>query len=430
MNPLAIELNEKLSGCVAGRLLSGFGRRIYFPNGIIAQGAQAKKQAHFANATIGMAYSLGKPLMLSTLARYMPMFTSSEIVAYAPTAGIEEVRILWKKLLLEKNPSLNENFISLPVVVPGITAGISYTADLFLDETSTILASYPSWDNYKLIFEDRSGAKLLGIPFFNKEDGLDLEKIGNAIDEEAKKGSVRMILNFPNNPSGYSPTKREVDALSGCFVNAAEKGADVLVICDDAYFGLFYEEETCKESIFSHLCGAHERILAVKTDGPTKEDYSWGFRIAMITMGSKGLNQTQFDAINTKLMGTIRSSVSCSNTPAQNFFLKTCGDKNTLPEKEGLFNLLKRRYKTVKKVVEENAGNRFLTPLPFNSGYFMCMHCNGIDAELLRKKLLAEHGIGVVALGQDYIRLAFSSFEEAEIPKVFKIVYKTAGEIQ
>ncbi|GMO48616.1 MAG: aminotransferase class I/II-fold pyridoxal phosphate-dependent enzyme [Termitinemataceae bacterium] len=431
MNQLALALNETLENCVAGRLLSKFGKRIYFPKGIIAQGAEAKKDAHFANATLGMAYQNGRPLMLSSFARLMPTLTSAEMVAYAPTAGILEVRDLWKKQILEKNPSINSNYISLPVVVPGITAGISYVADLFLDEGGDFAAGAPAWDNYKLVFEDRRGANLIGIPFFGEKDGasyFDINNIIRKLKDEAKKGPLRIILNFPNNPSGYSPSSGEMDALVDCITCIADGGTDVLVISDDAYFGLFYEEETCKETIFSRLCGAHERILAIKTDGPTKEDYSWGFRLAMVTFGSKGMNAAQFDALTTKLMGTIRSSVSCSNTPSQSFLIKTYKDDKTAVEKVELFDLLKRRYLAVRSFVSKNS-SACLIPLPFNSGYFMSFHCVNIDAEKLRLELLQRHGIGTVSIEGCYLRVAFAAVEEADISSVFKLIYETANSL-
>ena len=54
LNPLAQELNDILDNTVAGALLSDSGRRIFFPKGIIAQGAEAKAHASYANATIGI----------------------------------------------------------------------------------------------------------------------------------------------------------------------------------------------------------------------------------------------------------------------------------------------------------------------------------------------------------------------------------------
>jgi aspartate/methionine/tyrosine aminotransferase len=427
MNTLAYKLNETLRGTVVDRLLSDFGKRIYFPRGIIAQSAEAKKAAVKANGTIGMAYSNGDPLILPAVKRCLPDFKPEEIVAYAPTAGNEKVRELWKNQLLQKNPSLNPANISLPVVTPGITAGISYTAELFLNTGQTILSASPAWDNYSLIFEERCGGIMRGVPFFDDEDRLDIPKIKAAIQEEALKGSVRVILNFPNNPAGYSPVTAEVKALVECIYEAAESGADIMVICDDAYFGFFYEDNIYKESIFGLLAGLHERVLAIKTDGPTKEDYSWGFRLAMVTIGSKGLRQEHFDALVTKFMGAIRSSVSCSNTLAQSLFIKACNDDTASAWKSDFFKILKERYKAVREFIQAHKDHPRLSPLPFNSGYFMCLRCKGVDADWLRRGLLEKHGIGVIAFGSEYIRIAFSSIEKELIPEVFAAIYDTAS---
>ncbi|MDR2510034.1 MAG: aminotransferase class I/II-fold pyridoxal phosphate-dependent enzyme [Spirochaetaceae bacterium] len=428
MNKLAEELNSVLDKCVAGRLLSRFGRRVYFPKGIIAQSAEAKKSAWTANATIGMAFHRGKPMILSALSENLPHLTEAETVAYAPTAGVEQVRELWQRLIIEKNPSLKKEAISLPVVVPGITAGISYTADLFLDAGQKLITNEPCWDNYGLIFEERREAVLHSVRFLN-DSGLDIDAIKTAIEKDAKTGAVRVIFNFPNNPSGYSPTESEADALCECLKKAADGGADVLVICDDAYYGLIYEDETCKESIFCRLSGLHERILAVKADGPTKEDYVWGLRVALLTFGSKGMNQADFDALNSKLMGAIRSSVSCSNTPAQYLLLKTFAGPNTAAEKTHYRAILKRRYKAVREFVEARKNHKILKALPFNSGYFMSFECHGIDAETLRKELLSGHGIGTVSFGGTYLRLAYAALNEEQIPNILETIFKTAEEL-
>jgi len=80
----------------------------------------------------------------------------------------------------------------------------------------------------------------------------------------------------------------------------AQKDCDVLVICDDAYFGLAYESDIYGESLFGALSKLHERVLAVKVDGPTKEDYVWGLRMGFITFGSAGLDDKGYDALVTK----------------------------------------------------------------------------------------------------------------------------------
>jgi aspartate/methionine/tyrosine aminotransferase len=393
----------------------------------VAQSAEARKSARTANATIGMAYSGGKPMILSAIADSMPTLSPEQSVAYAPTAGVEQVRGDWKNLILRKNPSLKADKISLPVVVPGLTAGISFMADMFVGEDSTIIACDPCWDNYSLIFTERRNGALRGVPFISSGPGLDLETIGRAVREEARTGKVRIILNFPNNPSGYSPTRAEAEALAGFCVEAASGGADVLVLCDDAYFGLFYEPEIYQESIFSLLADSHERILAVKIDGPIKEDYVWGLRTGFVTFGSRGLATEHYDALITKLTGAIRSSVSCANTPAQHIIIKALEDPRTAKEKVRFQDIMQKRYDAVKEFLAKNPDHPALKPLPFNSGYFMCFRCEGISAEALRQELLHGKGIGVVALGDNCLRVAFAGLDLEQIPPVYRTIYDTAA---
>jgi aspartate/methionine/tyrosine aminotransferase len=427
MNPLADELNTILEDTIAGRLLSDLGRRYYFPKGIIAQSAEAKKAATLANGTIGMAYTNGKPLILSAIADNMASLTPEESVAYAPTAGIEKARTVWKEMMIQKNPSLDPAHISLPVVVPGLTSGLSCTADMFLNKGTGLITSDPCWENYSLIFELRREAEIIPVPFFSKGPGLDMEAISAAVRRQAKNGAVRILFNFPNNPSGYSPTVEEEETIVSLIREIAEAGTDVLVICDDAYFGLFYEDNISPESLFVRFANIHERVLAIKIDGPIKEDYVWGLRMGFLTYASKNLNQTHHDALVKKLMGAIRSSVSSANTSAQHLMLKAMEDPRTPGEKAAYRALLQRRYNLVKDFINAHPNHPVLRPLPFNSGYFMCFHCNA-DAEILRQELLSKHGIGVIALGEHCIRVAFSSIDEDKITAVYQKIYDTAAE--
>jgi repressor LexA len=67
--------------------------------------------------------------------------------------------------------------------------------------------------------------------------------------------------------------------------NNADNGDIIVALIDDAYFGLVYEAGISTESIFAKLSNLHEKILAVKIDGATKEDYVWGFRVGFFFLG-------------------------------------------------------------------------------------------------------------------------------------------------
>jgi aspartate/methionine/tyrosine aminotransferase len=148
--------------------------------------------------------------------------------------------------------------------------------------------------------------------------------------------------------------------------------------------------------------------------------------MGFITFGCKGLNADHYDALIKKLMGNIRSSVSCSNTPAQYLMLKTSKDPRTAQAKEKNYSALKQRYTAVKQFIASNELPSTLAPLPFNSGYFMSFRCIGIKAEELRQDLLNNHGIGTIAIGKNYVRVAFSSIDLEQIPLVYKTIYDVA----
>ena len=427
INPLAQELNDALKGTTPGELLSDVGTRLYFPKGIIAQSAEAKKLGKTANGTIGTTVVEGKPIMLPSIKKYVPDLTSSELVGYAPTAGNPDLRAMWKESIIRKNPLLKDKKFSLPVVVPGLTAGISYLADLFLDETKPLVAADPSWDNYVLIAEARRNAKFVQFKMF-KDGKFNIEGLKETMQKQAESGSVRILLNFPQNPSGYSPTSGEAKQLVSIVKEIAEKGAKVMVWCDDAYFGLNYEDNIEKQSLFAYLCDLHKNVLAAKIDGPTKEDFAWGFRTGFITFGCKGLSDAQYEALVKKLMAAIRSSVSCAATPSQSLILKAASDGKLEEEKAEFRKILERRYKLVRDFVSTHE-SKFIKPLPFNSGYFMSFDTMSIDAEKLRQKLLNDRGIGTISIDVKTLRVAFSSLDEEKINIVYQAIYDVADEL-
>jgi hypothetical protein len=84
----------------------------------------------------------------------------------------------------------------------------------------------------------------------------------------------------------------------------------------------------------------------------------------------------------------------------------------------------------VKKTLSDSRFSKVWTAYPFNSGYFMCLKLNGIDAEQLRIRLLEEYGIGIIAVGQSDVRIAFSCVEEKDIPALFDLMFRCAKEMR
>jgi aspartate/methionine/tyrosine aminotransferase len=428
MNPLASELNAVLKGSVADALLSSLGKRLFFPKGIVAQSAEAKKHATRANATVGIATAGGKPVFLQAIRSLIPDLDPDEIFPYAPTQGVEKLRELWKKELIQKNPDIGSASFSLPLVVAGLTCGISTLADLFLDRGDTMVLPDLHWDNYPLIFETRREAVISTFPFYTPKGGFNVEGLRDTLKRAAPAGRVALLLNFPNNPTGYSLSTAEAEAVLKVIGEVAASGVRCLVITDDAYFGLFYEPGIYSQSLFARLCSLHENVLAAKVDGSTKEDLTWGFRTGFITLGAKGLTAEQYEALTRKLMGAVRSTVSNSSVLAQNLILRAMQSPARAGEKQEAARILRERYERVKKILAAKKSDA-IVPLPFNSGYFMSFKLLRGKAENLRTSLLAENGIGTIAVSDDCLRVAFSSVDVEKLQELYDLIYAAAAKL-
>jgi aspartate/methionine/tyrosine aminotransferase len=429
MHELAIELNEQLKGTIVDEMLSDVGRRMFFPKGIVAQSAEAKQKATRFNATIGMATLGGQPMYLTDIYRQFNQqaFTPAEIFSYAAGGGDPKLRSLWKEMLVDKNPSLVGARFSLPIVTAGLTHGLSCLGQLFVQSGDTVVIPDLAWDNYELIFGYQLDATVKTFPLYTSEGGFNVEGMKKVLASVPGK-KARLLLNFPNNPTGYTPTETEMEAIAAALVDLAEQGMKLMVLCDDAYFGLFFEPDTAKEGLFSRIANAHDNIFAVKCDAATKEEMVWGFRIGFLTYASKSLTADHYDALNRKSLGIIRSTVSNCDRPGQSLLLHAMMDgEHYRKDKEAARTEMERRYRILSKALESHRGSDLLQPYPFNSGYFMAFRCKG-SSEQLRQYLLDRYQTGCISIQGNTLRLAYCSVEQDKIPELIDLVYRAAGE--
>ena len=52
----------------------------------------------------------------------------------------------------------------------------------------------------------------------------------------------------------------------------------------------------------------------------------------------------------------------------------------------------------------------------------MCLNLKSGNAEEVRQRLLEEHGIGTISLGETELRVAYSCLEESDIETVFRTI--------
>jgi aspartate/methionine/tyrosine aminotransferase len=404
-------------------MLSDKGKAIFFPaKGILAQSADAKGKK--INATVGIALEEdGTPVRLSSVAKKIDL-DPKQVFPYSSSFGNEDLRKKWKELMVRKNPSLRDKKTSLPVVTCALTHGLSIAAYLFVDKKDKIILPDLFWENCNLIFSNSYGAKLSTYKMFKGKnfniDGLK-KKLNKGI------GKKIVLLNFPNNPTGYTPTEEEAEKIAAVIKEAAGKGNNIITLIDDAYFGLVYKQETAKESIFTKLADIHERVLAVKIDGATKEEYAWGLRVGFLTYAVKEMNDESAFVLEQKTGGAVRGTISNASMLSQSLVLQAFNSESYEKEKEGKYKLLKARFDIVEEILNSNIEyKKEFKALPFNSGYFMCVQLKK-DAEKVRQILLKKYDTGIIAMG-NILRIAFSSVKKELIAELFDNIHKACKE--
>lgn len=394
---------------------------LFSKEGILSQSAEATAHAKKYNATIGIATEHGVPMHLAVIQDKLSAYNPKDLYGYAPPAGKPELRTVWREKMLRENPSLEGKSFGNPVVTNALTHGLSIVADLFAEEGDAVIYPDKNWENYELTFGIRRLSRIVNYPLFTEDMKFNSDGLLDALLAQKDRGKAIVLLNFPNNPTGYTPGLEEGEAIVAAILRAAEEGINVVVVSDDAYFGLFFED-SLKESLFGRLANLHPRVLAVKVDGATKEEFVWGFRVGFITYASE--DKELLAALEQKTLGIIRATISSGAHPSQTFVLDALKAPEFPQQKEEKFQIMKGRANKVKALLDSGKyGDDVWTYYPFNSGYFMCLKLKTVPAETLRLHLIHQYGLGTIALGETDLRVAFSCIEEDQLEELFDMVY-------
>ena len=428
MNPLAQNLNEQLkqSNPEIFSMLSDLGQNMFYPKGILSQSAEAKSTKY--NATIGMATNDNGKMYANALNQMFNELSPDEIFPYAPPQGIEELRDLWQEKMLKDNPDLTKEVMTRPIVTNALTHGLSLVADLFINSGDTILLPEHNWGNYKLVFNTRHNANIGTYPIFDENGHYTTKSLVKSL-EAFNKDKVVMILNYPNNPTGYTPNNEEVQTIVNAIKSLAEKGTQVVAVIDDAYYGLFYED-VYTQSLFTALTNIQSKnVLPVRLDGATKEFFAWGFRVGFISFGVE--ESTTKEVLEAKTKGLIRSNISSGPLPSQSAVKHVLKNNNQFnKEIEQNITTLRERYEVTKSVVYADQYQSHWQAYDFNSGYFMAIKVKDVNPETLRQHLIEKYSIGVIALNETDIRIAFSCVEKDDIPHVFDSIAKAIDDLR
>lgn len=418
--------------------LSPLGRRAAFPRGIPFQAAEARGKRF--NATIGQitdghGHAVPLPVLASGLALSPdgPLGDAAldRALLYSPIEGIPELRHAWRQRQRRDAPA-DDVPSSLPLVVDGLTHALSILADLFAGEGRAVALAVPFWGNYRQTFELRNLARLHTAPAY-RDGRFHPGAWAEALRELPLGQPALAVVNFPSNPGGYSPTTDERRAVVASLEEVAER-RPLVVVCDDAYAGLVFDDAVPRASLFWELVGRHPQLVPVKVDGATKELSFFGGRVGFLTF-PWAPDSPVMEALESKVKCLLRATVGSPVAASQVLVLQALSRPTLDAEVEAVHRLLAARWRRLTAALGD-CDPALLRPLPSNSGCFVLLELPtaeqggaGLDPEALRRQLLDRHDTGLVAVDPRYLRIAHCSLDEAQAPELVRRLRHGAEEL-
>jgi len=384
------------------------------------------------------------PCYLDELSEYFSV-NIKEVVPYASIGGLNEIREIWKDWIINKSKYDKERekdlllrlerYITKPIITAGVTNGIYHSCALLLNPGEIIIAPNKRWGNYDNILEKNIGARIKSFKFFSGQN-FNLNSLDEAIKDVAKsQQKIIIILNFPNNPTGYVPTIKESNEIVSLIQDRQRNlNKPIFVIVDDAYEPYVYSSKSSTRSIFYDLHQLDEDVIPIKLDGVTKELLMYGARIGFLTFGLKPSwikNDEELEylksEINNKSEGLNRATISSCNHFYQAITQKMFTEKGIekfLTSREKIFNILKQRYEKINSELLKLT-NKDISIDPNSGGFFLFLNLNPkkIKANEFGDHLLRKYKVGVIPIekpGINGIRIAYCSIDLSNITEVVK----------
>lgn len=398
---------------------SKLGENIILPQDVLIQSKETAAVSGAINATIGIATTNKKAMALPSINKVITEISNSEYLPYSPTPGLPKMRELWKEKILADNPTINKEYLSLPMVTTGITQGIDIAANLFSEKKDALLLPNLFWQNYAQIYTIKLGNNIYKYNQFDENNNFSIENFKTTL-YSIKEDKISLILNFPNNPTGYTPSDNELTKLVEVINIFAKEhpSKQLIIVSDDAYFGLFFEDNHKTPTLSAtYKLAENSNCLIVKLDGITKEFYSWGLRVGFVTYYTK--DDTLRKSLLEKTQGFLRSTTSSPSNLSQQIALRLLENKQALLEKEENDSIIQDRYNELKLAISKENLATLVTVLPFNSGYFFTIKLpTTINAHEFRLKFLNEYKYGVYSMDDEHVRIAFSCLDKELIPEL------------
>jgi aspartate/methionine/tyrosine aminotransferase len=309
---------------------------------------------------------------------------------YAHNLGLPELRESVARYMSGLHPTIDGARIA---ITSGGVSALMLAMQALVDAGDEVVAVTPVWPN--LTAQPAIlGARVRSVPLVPKAGQwtLDLDALCAAVTPATRL----LVLNAPNNPTGWTLTRAEQQAiLDHC------RGTGTWILADEVYERLYYEptQNGCAPS-FLDVATPDDRLVVVHSF--SKSFLMTGWRLGWLVlppalvegMGKLIEFNTSCTSVFTQRAGIAALAHSAEITPRVVAHLKTCRD-------------------TLVPLLAELPG---VQVAPARGGMYAFFRLGGFDDSLvLAKRLVAEAGLGLAPgnafapQAQGWLRWCFAS---------------------
>jgi aspartate/methionine/tyrosine aminotransferase len=173
--------------------------------------------------------------------------------------------------------------------------------------------------------------------------------------------------------------------------------------------------------MFFDLMGKHQNLYPVRVAGSTKEFTFFGGRVGFMTFPF-AQESAVGQALDNKTQCMLRAGVGSPVATTQVILLRALRDPTVDQQVAESLERLRRRFVTVSESLAD-VEPEILRTMPSNSGVFTLLELpSSLDPEAVRLHLIEKHQTGIVSIAPNYLRIAFCSVDESDLPELVRRV--------
>ncbi|MCX7781724.1 MAG: aminotransferase class I/II-fold pyridoxal phosphate-dependent enzyme, partial [Negativicutes bacterium] len=240
-----------------------------------------------------------------------------------------------------------------------------------------VLSSEWCWGPYKSIAEDAQ-RKFTAFPLF-ADDCFNIAGLEARMAELlAKQERLVVILNTPaHNPTGYSMTIGEWEAVLGAVKRLAARGKAIILAIDAAYLD-YTDDQAASRAFFPLLAGLPDNVLPIVCFSMSKSFTLYGQRVgAMIGVSGNAEVIDEFFKTN---QFTCRASWSSVNRGASKVLAAIYADPERVRATDAERAAVLKAIRTRAEIFSAEAAAVDLAMLPYRAGFFLTIPCDNPEA--------------------------------------------------